>query len=169
MDHQYFSNKFHDGKIKDRLLQVLNYDDPLLCVVSSHLILERMLEIWIVSYTGVPSLLDSTQINFSQKLKLCKNCQLPTEIVTAISKLNKLRNNLSHRLEKFDVEHTEIEELLGLVQKIPPGHTQENLLEFSIQSPNGMIKIKNATNNQKITFAALMILTSMLQSSNRMG
>ncbi|WP_406670219.1 hypothetical protein [Raoultella terrigena] len=169
MNLSYFRHKFQDAKFKERLLLTLTYDDPLLCVVSSHLMLERMLEIWIEAYSDIPCLLDNAQLSFSQKLKMCKNCKLPTEIASVISKINKFRNTLSHKFEMSDLNDLETKELLELIQKIEFNSSLDDIHEFSINSPKGMIKIKDASNNQKVVFAALIVISAMFQSTDKLG
>ena len=168
MNATYFESQLQDGKIVKRLLLTLTYDDPIACVLSSHLILERMLEIWIESYTETPNLLNNVQLSFSQKLNVCKNCELPAEIITCISKINKLRNAISHQLEKSELNNNEVHQLIELVKQVDFPSKLDNIYECSINTLNGMIKIQDASNNQRVVCCALILISSINISANKL-
>jgi hypothetical protein len=78
------------------------HHDPILILLKSHLHIENLLERLIVAYLPRgDSVTERARLSFFQKLVLLDSMELiPDSILTPVRHLNKLRNDIAHRLDR---------------------------------------------------------------------
>lgn len=170
MDTNHFSTSqgitsFSNSSIIQRLTKLMGNDDHMYCVISVHLLTEKMLEMWSESASKNPKMFDDTKLSFNAKLSLSKNFGLPINLYLAIKKLNTLRNQFGHNLNKTEIADSDITELENHLVNVDPS---SNFKEYKINSGNQMVKYSEATNAQKMCGIGYVIMTSFMAASTQM-
>lgn len=103
-------------------------NNKLASCLTTHLAIERFLEAWICSYTGMEDLFinapkDRSKVrfsmNFMSKAKLAQRMGLPIEAYSIIEKLNNIRNNFAHKHDYEGATHNEFVEITKKVDELP--------------------------------------------------
>ena len=93
-------------------------DDPTYSILRAHLAFEEMLRDYIDRKVKHPSALKGSRLNFSQILSismaLSQNIEPTSWHWTALNKLNKVRNSLSHEIEPLSISN-EVEKLINFI------------------------------------------------------
>jgi hypothetical protein len=77
--------------------------DLTLIILKGHLLVEEQLNAFIAAHMQRPEELDSARLSFSQRVALAKAlAPSRSKHFDAVNKLNRLRNDLAHRLESQD-------------------------------------------------------------------
>lgn len=87
------------SRIFDRrdYLAMVSIPDEATCVLRAHLILEEVLNLWSSKLTGTDDLYAGTFVPFKTKLVVSKNLGLRDDIFDVLERINKIRNDLSHK------------------------------------------------------------------------
>lgn len=103
-------------------------NNKLASCLTTHLAIERFLETWVCSYTGMNDLFindskDKSKVrfsmNFMDKAKLAQRMGLTIDAYRIIEKLNNIRNNFAHQHDYEGATHTEFIEIIKKVDELP--------------------------------------------------
>jgi len=118
MDHRHLDRLSHlpgaglfgqDGRISiDEFGRTRVKEDPVLIILKGHLIIEETLVDICSRLLTNPAALEKDKVNFSTRLNLVQaligDGELPENIWHALRDLNKIRNDLAHKLEPKNIE-----------------------------------------------------------------
>ena len=126
-DHQFWINASSDK-------------EPLVNVLTLHLMSENFLEAYICFKLNISNLFDTEirkengeeykkealKLQFNQKLKFSQILGLPQEVCEFFEKLNRLRNKFAHDLNVQPIDNSFIESLINIVNRLEPDSEQFN-------------------------------------------
>ena len=123
-----------------------NDKEPLVNVLTLHLMSENFLEAYICFKLNISDLFDTKirkengeehkkealKLQFNQKLKFSRILGLPQEVCEFFDKLNLLRNKFAHDLNARPIENSFIESLINIVNRLEPDSEQFNTQDENI-------------------------------------
>ncbi|WP_277268985.1 hypothetical protein [Pantoea septica] len=122
----------------DTAFRLVKEESELARILTTHLLLERLLEGWICAHTGVDDLfkkpekgskLDRFSMTFSSKLAFCQRLGLPLEASKPISTINDFRNGFAHSIDYPGPDVNQVNSLMKNVDSFNPGKKAPSLFE----------------------------------------
>lgn len=122
-------------------------NNKLASCLTTHLAIERFLEAWVCSYTGIKDLFindpkDKSKVRFSMnfigKAKLAQRMGIPQDAYRIIEKLNNIRNNFAHQHDYEGATHAEFIEIIKKIDELPSyGHKALGAEDYKVFIDDG--------------------------------
>lgn len=126
----YFENFSKIHSKHEFWLNASNDREPLVNVLTIHLMSENFLEAYICYRLNISDLFDEKiiskdekiffKLQYNQKLKFARRLGLPREAYEFFDKLNQLRNKFAHDLNASPINKSLIESLINIVNRMEP-------------------------------------------------
>lgn len=168
MDKQHFLSLGNERDMHLRVMALMENSDELGFILTIHLVCERVIETWIEATTNNRNLFrDIKSLSFSSKLQMAKNCEIPEYFHIFSKKLNILRNQFAHNLEKKSISNEDLKSLEYCAQFLPDDSFGKDIHTNTLITKSGECKYTDATINKKIGLIFFLIYSTLLEYSRK--
>ncbi|NJQ19588.1 hypothetical protein HCO69_08065 [Pantoea sp. LS15] len=154
MNREMFSRLIADKYQAVRISKLINNENNLATVLTSHLLLENFLEDWICSHLGVEYLFKKQEkgngkinfrMSFDSKAKLAQRLGIALDVYDVIDGLNGIRNDFAHKVDHDGPSKDKINALIKKCSSFTPAG------DIPLSDPNFEIGISsNDGRNEQI-------------------
>ncbi|VVJ28262.1 hypothetical protein [Klebsiella variicola] len=168
MDKQHILSLGNERDMHLRVMAFMENSDELGFILTIHLVCERIVETWIEAASNNRNLFhDIKSLSFSAKLQMAKNCDIPEYFYIFSRKLNIVRNQFAHNLEKTSISNDDLRNLEYCAQFLPDDAIGKNIHTNKIITKNGECKYTDTTKNKKIGMIFFLVYSNLLANSRK--
>lgn len=155
-----------DGQ-SEKILALINSQDDIGVYLRSHLLIEQILEAWIICASRNRDFFfgfgENLNLDFAAKAQLAMNFGMSREMVKFVKKFNKFRNKRSHQIDNAEIASSEIDSLTGIMlQEYPPALTPIQDFRLAVyQGENRNVRFSDSETSLRDKLIMLYAMFSM--------
>lgn len=162
MDKSHFRSLASEGDINLRVVESSLHEEQLSCVLIVHLVCERTIERWIESASNNKNIFNNVRgLNFSAKLQIAKNFELPDFFSIFCKTLNIIRNKFAHDISKTKIDVEEMNKLESCILLLPKETIGRDIKTNTIKIKGVTHNYTEATENIKLVCIFLMTYSNL--------